>query len=102
MQRRAAHPCKTRPERFCTRSAMNLRFPRRWRLWRSWPYWRSRAVFWTGGAFVGIIAALFAMLADEAQALFGHVLASSPYWPMVIVPAGFALSAATAKRFFPG
>lgn len=51
---------------------------------------------------VGIIAALFAMAADEAQALFGHLLASSPYWPLVIVPAGFALSSAAAQRLFPG
>ena len=51
---------------------------------------------------VGIAAALFAILADEAQRLFGRLIAHSPYWPLAVMPIGFALSAAIARRFFPG
>ncbi|MEZ0170751.1 chloride channel protein [Microvirga sp. TS319] len=59
-------------------------------------------MFWSGGALVGLIAALFAMLADEAQAGFRQAVAASPYWPLLLTPAGFALSVALARRFFPG
>jgi H+/Cl- antiporter ClcA len=69
---------------------------------RSFPYWRSRIVFWSGGALVGLFAALFAILADEAQSVFRLVLARSPYWPLVLTPVGFALSVFLTRRFFPG
>lgn len=59
-------------------------------------------MFWSGGATVGVIAALFAMLADEAQAGFRLLVAASPYGPLLLTPAGFALSVAVARRFFPG
>lgn len=69
---------------------------------RSVPYWRSRIVFWSGGAFVGLFAALFAILADEAQVIFRLGLAHSAYLPLVLTPAGFALSVFLSRRFFPG
>lgn len=69
---------------------------------RSIPYWRSRTVFWCGGALAGLAAALFAIAADEAQALFREILKVSPYLPLGLTPLGFAVSVAVAKRFFPG
>ncbi|WP_457092726.1 chloride channel protein [Microvirga sp. P5_D2] len=81
---------------------MAIRIPHRVHAWRSLPHWRSRIVFWSGGALVGFIAALFAILADEAQSGFRHVVAASPYWPLLLTPAAFALSITLARRFFPG
>lgn len=50
---------------------------------------------------MGLAAVGFAMLADTAQAWFQHLLSVSRYVVLGITPAGFALSAYLARRYFP-
>ncbi len=64
--------------------------------------WRRRFVFWLGAVAVGYVAVGFAAAADWAQALFGKVNAVSPYLPLIVTPAGIALSAFIGQRYFAG
>ncbi|MDV6329916.1 chloride channel protein [Asticcacaulis sp. 201] len=70
--------------------------------WMSLRHWRSQVVFWIGGLLVGVVAVLVAKAADGAQALFHLGVAKVGWLPLVITPAGFALSAFAARRWFPG
>jgi H+/Cl- antiporter ClcA len=62
---------------------------------------RRRAATAIGAVTLGIVAILFAMLGDEAQSAFTHVVQSQPYLPLVITPLGFALVAWLTKRIAP-
>lgn len=66
--------------------------------------WRPRLVFWVGALGIGVISVCFAKMADWAQTAF-HGVTTSASWthflPLLITPAGFALSAWLAIRFFP-
>lgn len=64
--------------------------------------WRRRLVFWVGALLTGYVAVAFAEAANEAQALFRRISAVSPFLPLVLTPAVLALSAWTARRYFPG
>lgn len=72
--------------------------------WASFSLWRPRLVFWCGALAIGVISVAFARLADLAQHGFNS-LRTSTEWsfllPLVLTPAGFALSAYLAIRFFP-
>lgn len=72
--------------------------------WGSPAVWRPRLVFWAGALGIGIISVCFAKMADWAQTAF-HGVTTAGSWtyllPLVITPAGFALSAWLAIRFFP-
>ncbi|OQP87321.1 chloride channel protein [Rhizobium rhizosphaerae] len=73
-------------------------------LWASPALWRPRLVFWCGALAIGLVSVAFAKLADLAQHLFGRVTAAGPHGdlvPLLLTPAGFALSAYLALRFFP-
>ncbi|WLS00804.1 chloride channel protein [Shinella sumterensis] len=72
--------------------------------WGSFSLWRPRLVFWCGALATGVISVGFAKLADLAQHGFNR-LTTAGEWsfllPLLLTPAGFALSAYLAMRFFP-
>jgi H+/Cl- antiporter ClcA len=53
--------------------------------------WRRRVALWTGGIVVGLAAIAFSEAANGAYALFRRVLAISPWLPLALTPAMFAL-----------
>lgn len=53
--------------------------------------WRRRAAFLGGAIVVGLIALLFARLADEAGTLFLELLKRWPLAPLVVTPVGFVI-----------
>ena len=72
--------------------------------WGSFSLWRPRLVFWCGALATGVISVGFAKLADLAQRAFAHATAATEWsflLPLLLTPAGFALSAYLAIRFFP-
>ena len=75
-------------------------------MWVSRRVWQPRIVFWAGAISIGLISVLFAILADQAQALFHAVIGTSGGWrfylPLVMTPLGFVLCAWLAHSFFPG
>lgn len=78
-----------------------LRFLRTARLeWFSPQQWTRRLAFWGGGGAVGIVAVVMAFGAEWAQDLFHKLLALSPFLPLLVTPAGFALTAAATQYFF--
>ncbi len=68
--------------------------------------WQPRLVFWAGAISIGVISALFAMLADRAQGLFHAMTGNGDGWrfdlPLIVTPLGFVLCAWLAHAFFPG
>jgi H+/Cl- antiporter ClcA len=63
---------------------------------------RRQILFLVGGIGVGIAAVLMARASDLAQAGFRAGVAAWPWLPLVVTPAGFALSCFLARRLFPG
>ena len=53
--------------------------------------WQRRAALWIGGVVVGLAAIVFARASDEAFVLFRKVVAFSPWLPLALTPAVFAL-----------
>ncbi len=58
--------------------------------------------FWVGAIVVGVVALLFAKLADLAGALFTDILALGWWIPFLLAPAGLATSVLLTRGFFPG
>src|ERR1700761_7937500 len=54
------------------------------------PVWRKRAAILTGAIALGLVALLFAWLADEANSLFLRLYAWQRWAPLVLTPLGFA------------
>lgn len=71
-------------------------------LWLGRRAWRQRLTFWLGAIAVGLAAVGFALAADAAQAIFRSLVDHAPWIPWLTLPAGLALSAWLARRFFPG
>ncbi|MDE1145593.1 MAG: chloride channel protein [Azospirillaceae bacterium] len=71
------------------------------RLWFSRDGWQRRLVFWGGGILVGLVAVIFATLADGAQELFGRYAGAHPWLPLLATPAGLALSVWLTRSYFP-
>ena len=70
--------------------------------WTTLNHWRSQLVFWGGGLLVGGVAVVIALAADQAQRLFS-VGRDHVFWlPLILTPAGFALSVYAAQRWFKG
>ncbi len=59
-------------------------------------------MFWGGAIALGATAVLFAEGAEAANRLFEKLLTASPYWPLLLSPAGLALVAWITRRYFPG
>lgn len=70
-------------------------------LWVAPHIWRRRLVFWGGGLCIGVVAVLFAWGADAASELFQHIVQRWPLAPLLLTPAGLALSAWLTSRYFP-
>ncbi len=64
--------------------------------------WKARLVFWSGAIMVGIVSALFAIGSEHANEFFQSNIASQPYLPLIVTPAGLVLIAWLTRRFFPG
>ena len=64
--------------------------------------WRMRLVFWGGAILVGLVAAVFALLADQAEAVFRQIVAYNEYLPLLITPAGFVLTVYVTRTIFSG
>jgi H+/Cl- antiporter ClcA len=65
-------------------------------------HWRSQIVFWTGGLLVGMAGVGIAKGADWVQALFLAGVARVWWLPLLLTPAGFALSAVMTRLWFQG
>ena len=64
--------------------------------------WRTNLVFWGGAILVGLVAAVFALLADQADHLFRNIVAYNAYLPLIITPAGFILTVYLTRKIFSG
>lgn len=72
--------------------------------WGSFSLWRPRLIFWCGALAIGVVSVGFAKLADLAQHGFTSMTTAGEWnylIPLLITPAGFALSAYLAMRFLP-
>lgn len=65
-------------------------------------HFHRQILFWAGGLCVGIAAVLMARASDLAQATFRAGVHHLPWLPLVVTPAGFALSCFLARSLFPG
>lgn len=63
--------------------------------------WRRRTAFLGGAIAVGLIALLFAHLADEAGALFLNLVERWPLAPLVVTPVGFVIVVWLTRRLAP-
>ncbi len=61
-----------------------------------------RLVFWGGAILVGLVAALFAILGEQADHVFRHLVDYNRYLPLVVTPAGFVLTVYLTRKFFSG
>jgi H+/Cl- antiporter ClcA len=65
-------------------------------------HWRARLVLWSAAVAVGLVAVLFARLADLAQLGLRKLLVVAPWCPWVLAPLGFCGLAWLTRRFFRG
>jgi H+/Cl- antiporter ClcA len=65
-------------------------------------HWRARLVLWSAAVAVGVVAVLFAKMADVAQLGLRRLLVTSPWWPWLLAPAGFFGVAWLTRRYFHG
>jgi H+/Cl- antiporter ClcA len=63
--------------------------------------WKRRLVFWSGALAVGGAAALFAILAQQAEHLFREIIKFSPYLPLILTPAALVSISLATRRYFP-
>ncbi|MEC6742964.1 chloride channel protein [Pseudomonas qingdaonensis] len=66
----------------------------------AWRAWRQRLAFWIGALLVGLVALVFAWLADAAFASFRRLLEWAPWSPLLVTPLGFAVLAWLTHRWF--
>jgi H+/Cl- antiporter ClcA len=64
--------------------------------------WKVRLVFWIGALLVGGLCALFAILAEHADALFHKLTEYGPWVPLVVTPFVMAGLAWATRNLFPG
>lgn len=63
--------------------------------------WRRRIAILGGAVLVGIVALLFAELADRAGSVFRHMVQACWWLPLIITPLGFASFAWVTARLAP-
>lgn len=63
--------------------------------------WRRRIAILGGAILIGLVALLFARLADWAGTTFLTFVARWPWVPIVVTPAGFVLLVWVTRRFAP-
>ena len=64
--------------------------------------WRTNMVFWGGAILVGLVAAVFAILADQGDQAFRRIIAYNEYLPLLVTPAGFVLTVYLTRKIFSG
>jgi H+/Cl- antiporter ClcA len=64
--------------------------------------WLRRLSFWLGAVLVAVMALGFARLADGANDLFLRILHISRFLPLLVAPAGLAVSVMLTEHVFPG
>ena len=64
--------------------------------------WQQRGLFVLGGVMVGVVAVVFASLANYAQQRFELLLDHGRFLPLLVTPLGFALCVYAANRWFRG
>ena len=64
--------------------------------------WQVRLVFWAGAILVGLVCALFAVLAEHANGLFFKLVAYNPLLPLIVTPLGLVAIAWLTRKVFPG
>ena len=64
--------------------------------------WKTSLVLWAGAVLVGLVCALFAILADRADELFHHLVALGDWVPLVATPLVLAALAWATRNLFPG
>lgn len=52
----------------------------------SFAHWRNRLIFWCGAIVIGIIAAGFAFVADDAQKFFASLVTFNKFLPLIVCP----------------
>jgi H+/Cl- antiporter ClcA len=65
------------------------------------PRWRKRAAIFGGAVAVGLVAILFARLADAASDLFASTVVRLWWLPLLLTPPGFALIAWATRTLAP-
>ena len=65
------------------------------------PIWRRRLATGTGAILVGLVALLFANMANDAIAMFKGWVAKLWWLPLVLTPIGVAAIALATRRFTP-
>jgi len=65
------------------------------------PAWRNRAAILTGAILLGLVALVFAHLADWANHLFLALYRRAKWAPLLLTPAGFAALVWFTRRFAP-
>jgi H+/Cl- antiporter ClcA len=65
------------------------------------PVWRKRAAIVSGAIILGLVALLFARLADEANRLFLAFDHEWPWAPLLVTPAAFGALVWLTRRFAP-
>ena len=63
--------------------------------------WRRRIAVAIGGGLVGLVALLFAEMANRAIDIFQHYVAAIWWLPLIVTPLGVAAIAIATRRFTP-
>ncbi|OHX19310.1 hypothetical protein BI344_09315 [Chromobacterium sphagni] len=71
-------------------------------LYLSAAQWRRQVPVWIAAILIGAVAYIFALGSHLSHDLFYQAYACSPYWSLLITPAGLALAIWIMHRFFPG
>lgn len=64
--------------------------------------WRTNIVFWGGAILVGLVAAIFAIVAEQGDFMFRKIIAYNAYLPFIVTPAGFLLTVYITRKVFSG
>lgn len=65
-------------------------------------FWQGRLLIWAGAVGVGLLAVLFAELAEMAVQAFRDITEKAWWWPLLICPVGGAAVVWATRRWFPG
>jgi len=64
--------------------------------------WKTRFIFWLGAVLVGLVAAVFALLGEQADHFFRNYVASSSWLPFVVTPLGLVAVSWLTRTYFSG
>ena len=70
-------------------------------LYLSAAQWRRQVPVWIAAILIGLVAYVFARGSHWSHDLFFKAYDASPYWSLLITPAGLALAIWIMHRFFP-